>query len=77
MNTTKQITHSCIFIKVQDQFMLLIWLINPPNKSKDKDLAEIIKCRDDYNNNNNNNVECKNKGDTNNNRVDWDCFKVI
>jgi len=29
------------------------------------------------NNNNNNNVECKNKGDTSNNRGDWDYFKVI
>jgi len=28
-------------------------------------------------NNNNNNVECKNKGDTSNNRGDWDYFKVI
>jgi len=46
----------------------------------------IIKCRDDDDddddnddddNNNNNNVECKNKGDTSNNRGDWDYFKVI
>ena len=29
------------------------------------------------NNNNNNNVECKNKGDTSNNRGDWDYFKVV
>ena len=32
---------------------------------------------DDDNNNNNNNVECKNKGDTSNDRGDWDYFKVI
>ena len=35
-----------------------------------------------FNNNNNNNnntahVECKNKGDTSNNRGDWDYFKLI
>ena len=28
-------------------------------------------------NNNNNNNKCKNKGDTSNNRGDWDYFKVI
>jgi len=28
-------------------------------------------------NNNTANVECKNKGDTSNNRSDWDYFKVI
>ena len=39
--------------------------------------------KDGLNNNNNNNnnntahVECKNKGETNNNRGDWDYLKVI
>ena len=41
-----------------------------------KDYKDIKKLQ--VNNNNNNNkahVECKNKGDTSNNRSDWDYFK--
>ena len=32
---------------------------------------------DDDDDDDNNNVECKNDGDTSNNRGDWDYFKVI
>ena len=40
--------------------------------------VQIIKHLNNNNNNNNNaHVECKNKGDTSNNRGDWDHFKVI
>ena len=41
-----------------------------------KEAEKILKYKD-LNNRNTAHVECKNKGDTSNNRGDWDYFKVI
>ena len=41
-----------------------------------KEAEKILKYKD-LNNRNTAHVECKNKGDTGNNRGDWDYFKVI
>jgi hypothetical protein len=41
-----------------------------------KEVKKILKCKD-LNNRYTVHVECKNKGDTSNNRGDWDYFKVI
>ena len=36
-----------------------------------------LSLRYNNNNNNNNNKECKNKGDTSNNKSDWNHFQII
>ena len=41
-----------------------------------KEAEKILKYKKSYNRNTAH-VECKNKGDTSNNRGDWNCFKVI
>jgi len=41
-----------------------------------KEAEKILKYKD-LNNRNTTHVECKNKGDSSNNRRDWDNFKVI
>jgi len=41
-----------------------------------KEAEKILKYKD-LTNRNTAHAECKNKGDTSNNRGDWDCFKVI
>ena len=41
-----------------------------------KEAKKILKYKD-FNNRNTAHVECKNKGDTSNNRDDWDYFKVV
>jgi hypothetical protein len=56
---------------------MLIDVANSGDRNVIKKEAEKILKYKDLNNRNTTHVECKNKDDSNNNRRDWDHFKII
>jgi len=56
--------------------MLIEFAISEERNVIKKETERILKYKKSYNRNTAH-VECKNKGDTSNNKGDWDYFKII